>query len=270
MPYPPHTPLGRFGVDTLRAEPTGAVATIPAGGLVNPVTGTPTLAVLAMLVDHACGVVNHLRRGPDRWTVSGELALQLTPEAVEVVAARPDEPVRATARPVGPARDTALAACELTHGATVIGTGSVYSCFIPDPGGHTHTGAEADRPAAAVPDPADLTAVMALRPAAGEAATVLYQLPDPVLNNTLGIVHGGVSASALELAASAALNADRGDAPLRTGSLQVNFLRRFVVGPRSRYVGTVLRAGRGTGVAEAQAVDDDGRTAIAARLTAYR
>jgi uncharacterized protein (TIGR00369 family) len=87
-------------------------------------------------------------------------------------------------------------------------------------------------------------------------------------------VHGGVSAMALELVGSAAVNhavTQRADgAPLRTGSLRVNFLRPFHCGAESRYVGTALRVGRSTGVAEAQAVGPDGTVAISARLTAYR
>jgi acyl-coenzyme A thioesterase PaaI-like protein len=57
--------------------------------------------------------------------------------------------------------------------------------------------------------------------------------------------------------------------PLNTASLQVNFLRQFRTGRESRYVGTPLRVGRSSGVAEAQAVGEDGKAAIIARLTAY-
>ena len=70
-----------------------------------------------------------------------------------------------------------------------------------------------------------------------------------VLNNSLGIVPGGV--------------------PLHTASLRINFLRQFRSGPESRYVGTALRVGRSSGVAEAQAVGDAGKAAIIARITAY-
>jgi uncharacterized protein (TIGR00369 family) len=90
-----------------------------------------------------------------------------------------------------------------------------------------------------------------------------------VLNNSLGIVHGGVSAMALELVGSAAVNDGRDDQPLNTASLRVNFMRQFRNGPESRYVGTALRVGRSSGVAEAQAVDASGKPAIIARLTAY-
>jgi acyl-coenzyme A thioesterase PaaI-like protein len=56
---------------------------------------------------------------------------------------------------------------------------------------------------------------------------------------------------------------------LPTASLHVNFMRQFRISPESPCVGTVLRVGRGSAVAEAQAVGDDGKVAIIARLTAY-
>ena len=94
-----------------------------------------------------------------------------------------------------------------------------------------------------------------------------------MLNNSLGIVHGGVSAMALELVASAAINAGRDERPLRTASLRVNFIRQFFStregAPESRYVGTPLRVGRRSGIGEAQAIGPDGEVAIVARLTAY-
>jgi uncharacterized protein (TIGR00369 family) len=86
----------------------------------------------------------------------------------------------------------------------------------------------------------------------------------------IGIVHGGVSAAALELVASAAVNAGRAEHPLQTASLRVNYLRQFRAGGESRYEGTALRVGRSSGVADAKAIGDDGKVALLARLTAYR
>jgi acyl-coenzyme A thioesterase PaaI-like protein len=62
----------------------------------------------------------------------------------------------------------------------------------------------------------------------------------------------------------------RADDPLTTATLRVNFLRQFFAGDQSRYVGTALRVGRRTGVAESKAVGADGKVAIIARMTAYR
>jgi acyl-coenzyme A thioesterase PaaI-like protein len=56
---------------------------------------------------------------------------------------------------------------------------------------------------------------------------------------------------------------------LRTASLRVNFIRPFLAGHQSRYVGTAVRVGRSTAVGDAQAIGDDAKVAITARVTAY-
>jgi acyl-coenzyme A thioesterase PaaI-like protein len=50
----------------------------------------------------------------------------------------------------------------------------------------------------------------------------------------------------------------------------VNFLRPFFASGESRYVATPVRVGRNTAVADAQAIGADGKTALTARVTAYR
>ncbi len=75
-----------------------------------------------------------------------------------------------------------------------------------------------------------------------------------------------MSAKALELVGSAAVNSGRA---LNTAALRVNFLSPFRIGPESRYEGTALRVGRGSGLAEARALGDGAQAAIIARLTAY-
>ncbi|MGZ5363854.1 MAG: PaaI family thioesterase [Mycobacterium sp.] len=57
---------------------------------------------------------------------------------------------------------------------------------------------------------------------------------------------------------------------MRTASVKVNFLRPFYAGNHSRYEASPLRIGRATAVADAQAIGDDGRVALTARVTAYR
>ena len=131
--HPLNSPIGRFGIDTLDASDQRCVASMPAYGMTNPLTGDSTLAALTVLVDHACGLVNHVRRAPDEWTVSTELTLELSPEAAATIAARPDIRVVATARPTGEKGDTALGRCRLSHGPTVIGVGTVRSVHLHAP-----------------------------------------------------------------------------------------------------------------------------------------
>ncbi|SEH56903.1 uncharacterized domain 1-containing protein [Mycolicibacterium rutilum] len=267
MSHPLNTPLGRFGIVTSVDGPAECVASIPVGGMTNALTGAPTIAPLAMLVDHACGLVNHRRRGPDEWTVSSELSVEVDPDAAAIIAEAPEEPVVATARPFGRKTDVALAVCDLAHRDTVLATATVRSFYIRTPGA---LGSFSDGPTGPMP-PGTLADRMAVRVAeGGGAGQVLLQGEDPVLNNLIGIVHGGVSAMALEMVASAAINSARDDDLLRTSSLRVNFLRPFHSGAESRYVGTSLRVGRSTGVGEAQAIGSGGAPAIIARLTGYR
>jgi uncharacterized protein (TIGR00369 family) len=116
-----------------------------------------------------------------------------------------------------------------------------------------------------------LADLMAVRVQTGEDdARVLHQRRDADLNNDIGIIHGGMASAGLELAASAAVNPDPGAGHLQTSSLRVNFMRPFMAGHAARYVGTPMRVGRSTGIADAVAIGDDGRVALKARLTAYR
>jgi uncharacterized protein (TIGR00369 family) len=266
MSHPLNTPLGRFGIVTSEEGAQRCIASIPAGEMINPLTGMPTVAALAMLVDHIGGLVNHHRRGPGEWTVSSELSLELAPGVLTQIASAPDVPVTGIGRPCGRKGTSALGLCEFTHRDSVIATATVRSFYIQAPGdlaewpqsptGPLPLGSLADRMAVGVGE-------------SGGAGKVLVQDPDPVLNNSLGVVHGGVSAMALELVGSAAVNEGRADQPLNTASLRVNFLRQFRSGPESRYVGTPLRVGNRSAVSEARAIGGDGEVAIMARLTAY-
>ena len=240
---------------------------MPVAGLVNPLTGAPTAGPLAVLVDHAAGLVNHYRRASDEWTVSSELTLEITPPALTVIADNPDVAAVASARPVGTRGSTALGMCEITVGQVVIGIGTVRSVYVPHPGEFPQEWAA---PVDGATRPTDLAEIMALRIDDANGSPVIHQGQNSALNNSLGIVHGGVAAAGLELAASAALNAGRSEQPLHTASLRVNFLRQFFSGDQSRYAGTALRVGRRSGVAEAQAIGADGEVALIARVTAYR
>jgi uncharacterized protein (TIGR00369 family) len=262
----------RFGIEFLTASLTDAtvVMSMPMSGLRNPFTGAPTVGPLAVLVDAAAGMVNHYRRRTDRWTVSSELSLDVSANGIEAIADGA-APVVASASAVGSVGTTPLSICTLTCGDTVIGTGTVRSVFIPA------EGVTAKRPPqTALDETPTLADLMAVQIHTGQDGStvlnsrVLNQRADPDLNNDIGIVHGGMAAAGLELAASAAINSDRSAGLLHTASLRVNFVRPFLAGSTSRYVGTPLRVGRTSGVADAEAIGDDGKVALTARVTAYR
>jgi uncharacterized protein (TIGR00369 family) len=263
-PYPLSTALGRFGLGQVLDSPDPFISSMPLAGLVNPVTGAPTVGPLAVLVDHAAGLVNHYRKAADEWTLTSELTVEITPDALQVVEDNPELPAVATARPTGGRGPTsALGCCEITVGDAVIGIGTVRSFYITHAGEHPTEWPPADTDGQR---PTDLAEIMAIDV---DDANVIHQRENSALNNTLGIVHGGVSAAGLELAASAVINADRSGDLLQTSSLRVNYLRPFFSGGESRYVGSALRVGRRSGVAEAQAVGPDGEVALIARITAY-
>ncbi|AFM19732.1 hypothetical protein Mycch_5045 [Mycolicibacterium chubuense NBB4] len=267
MLHPLNTPLGRFGIDTSEDGAQRCTASIPVHGLANPLTGLPSVAPLAMLVDHLGGLVNHNRRGPGEWTVSSELSLELTPGAAAVIAASPDAPIVGQSRPLGSKDRGALAWCELRANDVVIATATVRSFYISVP---ADLASWPDQSTGSLPG-TTLAALMAVEVGeTGGAATVLMQTADPVLNNSVGMVHGGVSSMGLELVGSAALNAGAPDTPLKTASLRVNFVRPFHGGADAHYLAKPVHAGRSSGVAEARAVGHDGRVALLARLTAYR
>jgi hypothetical protein len=214
VPYPLNTPLGRFGIETTEEGPNGCVASIPGAGMVNPLTGAATVAPLAMRVDHIGGLINHCRRGADEWTVSSELSVEVAPEAADVIAGA-GAPVVGVALGLGRKGIAALCLCELSVAGEVVATATVRSFYIRVP---AHLAARSDEPAGSLTGPrlADLMAVDISE--TGGTATVLAQNDDPVLNNSVGAVHGGVSSMGLELVGSAAVYRDAAGAPFRTAS----------------------------------------------------
>lgn len=272
----PETPLSvlrRFDITTLEQDMDGfvVVAQMPTAGMRNPFTGQPTVAALAVLVDDVAGRVNYYRRGEGQWTVSSELSMEMSPGAVDSLMRGPEDPVIASARPLGPAGATWLSVCTLSHRGRVIGGGTVRT--VPLDGGPDEPVRRGDDPLIRTGDTtlAELMAVEAL-PADGDTHR-LRQHPDPMVNNLLGIVHGGVSSAGLELVAAAAFNHGQ-QSPFRTASLRVNFLRPYVAGSppgaESVYEASALRIGRTSAIADAAAIGPDGRPAVIARVTGYR
>jgi uncharacterized protein (TIGR00369 family) len=254
----------RFGIEYVESRPAEAIAalTMPMERFRNPFTGAPTVGPLAILVDAAAGIVNHYRRRPGQWTVSSELSMELGLDGVGDL----DGPVLATAHALGPLGATSLGICTLTYRGMVIGGGTVRSFFIEADDVVPQQRPETLRRSAET----TFAELVAVHVTEDGPATVLTQRVDRNLNNDIDIVHGGVAAAGLELVASAAVNRDRSDGLLQTASLRVNFLRPFFAGSESRYEGTPLRVGRNTAVGDAQAIGDEGKAAITARVTAYR
>ena len=268
-PETPESVLTRFGIVTLEEDFTDftVAASMPVSGMLNPFNGMPTMGGLAILVDDVAGRANFHRRGSGQWTVSSELTVELSPDGIDSILADPDEPVVARAEPLGPHGATLLAIATLTHRRSAIGVGTVRTVAITGgPDGPVPRGLD-DLVRTPQTSLVELMSADALPP--DDGTYLLGQRPDSIINNLIGIVHGGVSSTGLELVASAAINHGQSE-PLRTASIRVNFLRPFFAGERSRYEGTVVRVGRNSAIGDAQAVGDDGKVAITARITGYR
>lgn len=268
-PETPISVLSRFAITTLERDLSDftVVGAMPIGGMRNPFTGLPTIAGLAVLVDDVAGRVNYDRCERGQWTVSSELVVEMSPGAIDSILAAPDEPVVASARPVGPGGATLLAVCTLSHRGIVIGGGTVRT--MPLAGGPDEPLRRGDDPLVRTPD-TSLAELMAVEPIAVADGTYrLRQQPDPMINNLIGIVHGGVSSAGLELVAAAAINHEQSQ-PFRTASIRINFLRPFLAGAQSVYEGTALRVGRTSAIGDSRAVGDDGKTSVIARVTGYR
>lgn len=147
-----------------------------------------------------------------------------------------DGTVLATAHAFGPLGTPSLGMCTLTYGDTVIRGDTVRSFFIESDDVDVKQRPETIRRSVDT----TMTDLMAVHVQDHGTDTVLRQLVDTNLNNDIDIVHGWVAACGLVLAASAAANRGRSDAPLQTASLRANFLRPFFAGAESRYVGTPL------------------------------
>lgn len=259
--------LRRFDIDVIEIN-TGkrtAQMSMSLRDLTNPFTGLPAMGPLAILVDAVGGLVNHFWHEAHEWTVSSELAIELSPDASERATAPEAPPVLAVAKTLGPRSSTSLSLCELRCGQAVIGSATVRSYFIPP----DNVVLEELRDDLTKTERTGLADLMAVEPVArSDQMRVLRQRRDAFLDNAIGVVNGGVASAALELVASAAMH--RPGIPMWTSSLRVNFLRPFLSGAASRYEGSPVRLGRGSAVCDARAVGDDGKTSLTARVTAYR
>lgn len=261
--------LRRFRIDVVDTDSRTVTVTMTLSleGMYNPVTGAPTVGPLGLLVDAVGGLVNHLRRGTDEWTVTTELAYELSAGAGMLAALESGATITATGRAVGPKGFDSLTLCTLNCGRVTIGTATVRSYFI--------RGKEVDT---SEPEEAlELTAATSLgdrlavhSSTSREGETVLVQHHDPMLLNAVGIVNGGIASTALELIASAVANGNPDRLPLLTKSFRVSFLRPFLAGAHPHYRAAAVRLGNATGFVDAEAVNDDGQVAVSARLTAYR
>lgn len=193
--------------------------------------------------------------------------MQFVAGAESLVECGLDEYVLANARILSATPGSALAECTLMFGPKLIGVATVRSVYI---SGHVAT---THRPSETLVKTSctSLAELMAVTPSPDAISRyTLKQLPDPMVFNAKGTVHGGVSATAAELVASAAIWGETSGGGFRSGSLHVNFLRPFIADADSCYRGSVVHAGSTVAVAEAQAIASNGKIVVTAQFTEYR
>ncbi|MUL49430.1 MULTISPECIES: PaaI family thioesterase [unclassified Mycolicibacterium] len=257
----------RFGIEICLYEQDSGTAhmRMPISVWRNQLTGAATIGPLPLLVDDSGSTVAYALRG-DGWPVTSELNIQLRHDALATLERSAGDYLQSQVHAVDVNHHGALAACRLTVGDNLIGTATVRAVFI--------NGGLLDylQPSETLTNKSErsLAELMAATAAPTDDGTqILMQRPDPMIFNASSNVHGGVAAMGLEIVGSAAI-LDACGPGYWTGSLQVNYPRPFVAGPTSRYVGELMRRGSTVAVAEAQALGDNGKTAVTARLTAYR
>ncbi|MGZ8177281.1 PaaI family thioesterase [Williamsia sp. SKLECPSW1] len=235
------------------------VMRMPIGDLRTPSTGTVSAGLLAMLIDSAGGTVNFLSYGADRATVTSELSIDLNVPLPTVA-----DTATSSGRTVLRDRSTALAHGTVSVDGEIVGHGSVRTMPVGDA-----------TPLDAVPDddlPADrrsdLRLMLGLDEPSDDGGDVVAVLPDPCLQNGIGIVHGGIIVAAAETVAAATMNRGRAT-PLTTGAIRANYLRPMATGGQARYEATIVRAGRGTALVDVAAISADGKTAAVVRVTGY-
>jgi len=190
--------------------------------------------------------------------------VDLLPGVLEAADDIIETPVIARSWPVGRRNRIALSACEFTINDEVIGNGSARNMY-------TTTASVDIRGHAGEVAPGlerDFASMMSVGVDERAGSATLIQRVDPILNNAMGVVNGGVAAAGAEMAASAAINAKNDVA--QTMALRVNFLRPFLSKDGGHYRGAAVRNGRGVAVAEGRAVNGDGSVAVTALITAYR
>ena len=266
--YPPNTALGRFGIAPIVDSADPFVSSMPLAGLVNPLTGAPTVGPLAVLVDHAAGLVNHYRKAADEWTRDQRVDAGDHPGRLDRRRGPPGGSGGRDRSAYGrQGLESALGMCEITVGDAVIGIGTVRSVYVAHPGEFPQELASADVDGAAADGTRRDHGATDRRcngsPALHQAAESGAE-QHPRHRARRGRRRGSRAGRLGRAQCRAA------DQPLHTASLRVNFLRQFFSGDESRYVGTALRVGRRSGVAEAQAIGADGEVALIARVTAYR
>jgi len=226
-------------------------------------TVSPT-ATLGILVDDILGFTLWDHRGERTGLVTADLSVDFITPTGWV-----GSELHADGRVVTITADGGVGATEIRDGAgTLIATGTAWGNFV-DGGADRSTGIV--RPLAtsgAIPD-ASASPLVRIGGRFDDAdGARLVVPPNPALANKLGVVHGGIQASAIDLVGNAALSTP--DAPMHTASMRINYFRPAPVDADVVFTAEVIRAGRSVAVARVTSTGGDGRVCAVATVTCRR
>ncbi|WP_433612877.1 PaaI family thioesterase [Prescottella agglutinans] len=229
----------------------------------DPQVASPT-ATLGILVDDILGFTLWDRRGERTGLVTADLSVDfITPTGW----VGPE--LHADGRVVTVTEDGGVSATEIRDAAgTLIATGTAWGNFV-DGGADRSTGIV--RPLATTdtfpgPSASPLTRIGG-RFDRGDR-TRLVVPPNAALANKLGVMHGGIQASAIDLVGNAAVSTP--DAPMHTASMRINYFRPASVDTDVVFTAEVIRAGRSVAVARVTSTGGDGRVCSVATVTCRR
>ncbi|TCK22943.1 hotdog domain-containing protein [Pseudonocardia endophytica] len=264
-PLPPSGPDRLFRVGPLRPTgPTTVEASMRCGPWTVGPDGRPGLASLCVLLDAVLGQATIAGRPEGMWPVTTEMTVDLT-------GAVPDEgEVTVRAWVIGSAGHSIVARGDmLGPDGSLIGVATEWGRLIPEV---PDVGAD-DPGSDVVPPGGDAAAVLgayvvvgAPARAAGEVRPTLTLPGSPALANERDTMHGGILATAAELAAVAVVPGSR-DRPMATGSLHVTYLRPALMDGPTTVRTDVVHQGRSFAVVRSDVRNAAGKLAAAATVT---
>jgi uncharacterized protein (TIGR00369 family) len=226
-----------------------------------PDGGMRTGALLTMC-DNVGGFCAGLAALPDGWVVSTNLTLTVTPT-------RAVGPLRLRSTVMRAGRAAIVTDVRVTDAGadgTILADAVLTSAVLVPEGGPPRWArpAHMQAPPPSGPLPSWLE-WLGVRDVAGDAAGVVELDATDALRNPWGIVHGGVTASLVDVAAERAVAA-RSPGPVATGDVALHFLAPARIGP-VRATATVM-GDRADGAVVAVEVRDVGHDRVVARAVA--
>lgn len=249
----------RFGLSACQVDGSVFRSAARTGRWMDSAHGGQQAGAVGVQFDHVLGEALYAAAPPDHWALTTELGF-------DIIVAPPWDAaslqVKAWAAASG--RRGGFAQAELTDDdGTLLGVGSTWIQYVPV---RTQSRPDGAGGGVAPPSAVNFATHLGVR-LTSQAGDPRADLAEPGLwTNDFGVLHGGVWASLVELAASEVL-ASRG---LRTAHVGVSYLRPPALGSAVSALARPVHAGRSFGVVEVTGQDASGRRCVMATVTGRR